>query len=76
MDAPNQTQAVCLRLWWKTFQFFRSYEVIFMDTRVWSLPCSRFIHSFFRSKANANRNSSVRMLPLPVSETGGTQSRF
>ena len=36
-----------------------------MDTRVWSLPCSAFIHSFFRSKARASRNSSVRMLALP-----------
>ena len=29
-----------------------------MDTRVCSLPCSRFIHSFFKSKARASRNSS------------------
>lgn len=40
--------------------------VIFMDTRVWSLPCPRFIHGFFRSKASANRNRSVRMLALPL----------
>lgn len=50
---------------WRTFLFFWAYEVIFMDTRVWSLPCSRFIHSFFRSKARASRNNSVRMLALP-----------
>lgn len=36
-----------------------------MDTRVCSLPCSRFIHSFFKSNARANKNSSVRMLVLP-----------
>ena len=40
--------------------------VIFMDTRVWSLPCPRFIHGFFRSKASANRKSSVRILALPM----------
>ena len=37
----------------------------FSGQRPWSLPCSRFIHSFFRSKARASRNSSVRMLALP-----------
>ena len=38
---------------------FLSYEVIFMDARVWSRSCSRFIHSFFKSKANAKRKSST-----------------
>ena len=55
MCTTNQTQTVCLRLCGELFCFCRGYEVIFMDTRVWSLPCSRFIHSFFRSKARAKQ---------------------
>ena len=50
---------------WNTFLFMRGYEIVFADARVWSLPCSCFIHSFFRSKARASRNSPVRMLALP-----------
>ena len=34
---------------WRIFWFLRDYEIIFIDTRDWSLPCSRFIHSFFKS---------------------------
>ena len=34
---------------WRIFWFLRAYEIIFIDTRDWSLPCSRFIHSFFKS---------------------------
>ena len=76
MRANNRTQAVRLRLCGKLFCFLWGYEAIFIDTRVCSLPCSRFIHSFLKSKARASRNSSVRMLALPRSESGEIQSRF
>ena len=36
-----------------------------MDARDWSLPCFRFIHSFFKSKARAKKKSSVQMLAFP-----------
>ena len=42
-----------------------TYSVIFSETRVWSLLSSRFIHSFFKSKAIARRNSSVQILACP-----------
>ena len=48
-----------------TYFISRPYAVIFSDTRVWRRPCSRFIHSFFRSKAMASRNSSDRILARP-----------
>ena len=48
----------------KVFDFC-IHAVIFSDTRVFSLPCSRFIHSFFRSKAIASKNSSARIFALP-----------
>ena len=44
---------------------FSAQTVIFSDTRVCSLPCSRFIQYFFRSKAMARRNNSARMFALP-----------
>ena len=49
-----------------SFSVFVGYTVIFSDTRVCSHPCSRFIHSFFRLKASARKNISVRTLALPV----------
>ncbi len=45
---------------------FLIYAVIFSDARVWSLPCSRFIQSFFRLKAMASRNSSERIFAFPL----------
>ncbi len=39
------------------YSVFLTYAVIFSDTRVLSRPCSRFIHSFFRSKAIAKMES-------------------
>ena len=50
---------------WRTFLFFWAYEVIFMDTRVWSLPCSRFIHSFFRSKGQGQQEQLRADVALP-----------
>ena len=48
------------------FNFCENYETILRDTRVFSRLCSRFIHSFLRSNARARKNSSVRILPLPL----------
>ena len=67
----NLTQTVCLRLCGELFCFAgltRSFS--------WThglLPVSS-IHSFFRSKASASRNSSVRMLALPQVRKRGIQS--
>lgn len=49
-----------------SFLLLAGYAVIFSDARVWSRPCSRFIHSFFRLKANARKNISVRTFAFPV----------
>ena len=51
---------------WIAFPFCVNYETSLSDTRVLSRLYSRFIHSFFRSNARARKNSSVRILPLPL----------
>ncbi len=48
------------------YSVFVIYAVIFSDARVWSRPCSRFIHSFFKSNAIASRNSSARIFAFPL----------
>ena len=53
---------------WKTFSDGKLYTVNFSDTQTCSLPCSRFLHSFFRLKARASRNSSIRTLPTASQE--------
>ena len=42
-----------------------SQAFIFLDARVSSLTCSRFIQYFFSLKAMARRNNSMRMLARP-----------
>ena len=65
MCTTNLTQTVCLRLCGELFCFSGLTRSFSWTHGSGACPAPASIHSFFRSKARASRNSSVRMLALP-----------
>ena len=76
MDAPKQTQAVCLRLCGKLFSFLEATKS-FSWTRgsgACLVPASST--AFSGQRPMPAGTAPCGCCPCPVSETGGTQSRF